>query len=458
MAEMKYDPYALSADAIVEPPPSLGAALRKIGPGLILAGSIVGTGELIATTNVGAKAGFVLLWLVLLSCFIKVFVQIELGRYAVSSGQTTLSGFRSLPGVGRPILWWWLVMVLVTQTQIGAMLGGVAYALHLAIPVIPDLTYQVIICVVTAAMLVTGSYRLIERFSITLVATFSFLTLACVALLPWTGHAFSWGDISSGFSFQIPNHAVGAAFAMFGITGVGATELISYPYWCIEKGYARNVGPREDSESWYRRARGWLRVMKLDAWASLVVYTTATLAFYFLGAAVLHERVGDLPDTAEKMLHALAQMYEPVMGPKAATWFIVVGAFATLYSTFFAAIASNSRVLTDFLHVANLTRFSKPEDRVWWVRVLSVALVILGFVLFQLMEKPVLMVTIGGFMQAVTLPIIAGAAMFFRYRRTDPRLVSGRLWDVFLVLSSLALLLTAAYGIADQLSKVWSAR
>ena len=73
-------------------------AIRQIGPGLILAASIVGTGELINTTSLGAKAGFSLLWLILLSCVIKVFVQVELGRYAITHGQTTLAAFDSLPG------------------------------------------------------------------------------------------------------------------------------------------------------------------------------------------------------------------------------------------------------------------------------------------------------------------------------------------------------------------------
>ena len=47
------DPYALPPDAIQEPPRTFLRALRQIGPGLILAGSIVGTGELIATTASG---------------------------------------------------------------------------------------------------------------------------------------------------------------------------------------------------------------------------------------------------------------------------------------------------------------------------------------------------------------------------------------------------------------------
>src|SRR3954454_13317243 len=109
------DPHASPRDDIREPPRSLGKAIGQIGPGLILAGSIVGTGELIATTGLGAKHGYVLLWLILLSCVIKVFVQTELGRYAITHGKTTLAAFDTLPGprLGTSwIGWLWLLMML----------------------------------------------------------------------------------------------------------------------------------------------------------------------------------------------------------------------------------------------------------------------------------------------------------------------------------------------------------
>ncbi len=35
---------------------------------------------------------------------------------------------------------------------------------------------------------------------------------------------------------------IGTALATFGIIGVGAAELVVYPYWCLEKGYARFTG------------------------------------------------------------------------------------------------------------------------------------------------------------------------------------------------------------------------
>src|SRR4051794_30100811 len=135
------DPYALPPEAIQEPPHTFWRALRKIGPGLILAASIVGTGELINTTGLGAQAGFTLLWLILLSCIIKVFVQVELGRYAITHGKTSLAAFDTLPGprAGASWLCWlWLVMMLATQAQIAAMEGTVGQAAHMAFPSVSD--------------------------------------------------------------------------------------------------------------------------------------------------------------------------------------------------------------------------------------------------------------------------------------------------------------------------------
>src|SRR5688500_9498681 len=59
--ETIYDPYAMPEGALAEPPKSLWQALRKIGPGIILAGSIIGSGELLLTTSLGADYGFLFL-------------------------------------------------------------------------------------------------------------------------------------------------------------------------------------------------------------------------------------------------------------------------------------------------------------------------------------------------------------------------------------------------------------
>lgn len=444
-----------------EAPASLGKALRQIGPGLILAGAIVGTGELIATTNLGAKAGFALLWLVLLSCFIKVFAQVELGRYAISSGDTTFLAFTRLPGAGILLVWWCVGMVVVTQFQIGAMIAGIAQAIQMVGSAgstsqgarLAEWPWALVVTAVTIMMLSTGSYRLVERVSVVLVAGFTIMTVVCLAFLPGD-HAVTAGDVMSGLKFEIPPGAVMAAFTMFGITGVGASELLTYPYWCLEKGYGRHVGPREETEGWARRARGWMRVMRLDAWVSMLVYTIATLAFFLLGASVLHKTTGGkgLPETG--MISALAEMYTPSLGRERAKWFIMLGAFCVLYSTLFAATAGNSRLLADGVRIALGPQRVSEHMRRSLVRVFCVVLPLFGFSLYLILADPVAMVTVGGLMQGLSLPFIAAAAVYLRYKRTDKRITPGLLWDVGLWLSLLGLAGAATYSLWSGVGKL----
>ena len=58
-SSQQVDLYARDAESFREPPRTLGAMMGWLGPGLILVGSIVGSGELIMTTKLGAQAGMV---------------------------------------------------------------------------------------------------------------------------------------------------------------------------------------------------------------------------------------------------------------------------------------------------------------------------------------------------------------------------------------------------------------
>src|SRR5690349_21834005 len=109
-----------SALMIQSPPTKLGGILARLGPGLIIAAAIVGSGELIATTKTGAAAGFTLLWLILLGCIVKVFAQVEFGRYTIVTGNTAMQGMNEVPGPrlkANWILWFWAAMFVVTLGQ-----------------------------------------------------------------------------------------------------------------------------------------------------------------------------------------------------------------------------------------------------------------------------------------------------------------------------------------------------
>src|SRR4030095_16935246 len=170
------EPYRLVAEAAEAPPATFGATLGRIGPGMVLAASIVGSGELIATTPLGAQAGFTLLWIILVSCAIKPVVQAELGRYTIATGDTGLEGFNSVPGP-RPIVgclvWAWAVTVILTLLQVGGMYGGVSQVLNALVPAIPVAVWVGVCLAITLALLLGGGYDRIERLAFIKVGLFT---------------------------------------------------------------------------------------------------------------------------------------------------------------------------------------------------------------------------------------------------------------------------------------------
>jgi manganese transport protein len=335
------DLYRQRPSDIEEPPQTTFGILRRIGPGMILAASIIGSGELIATTTLGAQEGFTALWIIILSCLIKPVVQAELGRHTIATGETGLEGLNHVPGPRFKvnwIVWGWALMVLFTLLQIGAMFGGVAQVMNLLFPAISVTVWVLLFLALTLGLLLGGAYARIEKLAMIKVGLFTLLTLLAAIVLIRTPESFSWKQLVSGLQFQMPGQGLSTAVAVFGITGVGASELFMYPYWCVEKGYARFTGKRDDSAAWHRRAVGWIRVMHVDIIASMIVYTVATLAFYLLGAGILHA-MGKVP-AAKDMIPVLSNIYTETLGPWS-LWLFYLGAIVTLYGTIFASTAAN---------------------------------------------------------------------------------------------------------------------
>lgn len=523
--------------SIKEPPRNLGGILKELGPGLIVAAAVVGSGELIATTATGAQAGFYLLWLIIIGCIIKVFVQVEIGRFTITTGKTSLEGMQLLPGprIGKVnwVIACWLCMIVATSFQMGGIVGGVGQSMALTIPLTEsgkeynelmtqktlliinhqksqhdlktlesksflseqetskveelraknkeyateqeyfsskevkgriellqatnhdDVYWCVIITVVSIFMLVKGGYSFIASFVTVLIACFTLATVLNLMLLQTKAEwAIPMSSVIQGLQFKFPPllgdlNPVDTALATFGIIGVAAGELIFYPYWCLEAGYAKFVGPKDDTPQWGERAEGWLNVMRWDAWCSLVIYTLSTVVFYLLGAGILY-KIGLVPEKND-MIRTLGMMYVPVFG-EWAQWVFLFGAFAVLFSTFFVGNASKARVMADALNVLGLKK-SSEKSNLYWKNVFCVFLPTLCVLIYASFKSPTFLVLIGGLLNAFMLPVMAICALYYRYKFMDNRILPGIAWDIFLWVSAFGLMVSGGYA---AISKVIS--
>ncbi len=442
------DPYVPSRDRIKEPPTTLGGRLKHLGPGFVLSAAIVGSGELIATTTLGAEAGFITFWVVLVSCLVKVTLQLEFGKHVIHTGESTMTSFNRLPGphFGKAswTIWAWLGIQVFKLLQVGGIVGGVAITLHIALPGVSTTAWALLVTALTSLLVYRGYYRPVEKFSLFMMLAFTLLTLACVYFLQLTPYALTGDEVLGGLQLGLPAEAVGVAIAAFGITGVGGDEIMYYNYWCLEKGYAAYTGPREDTPAWQRRARGWIHVMYLDALLALAVYTLVTAAFYLLGAAVLHGQ-GSVPE-GYAMVETLSRMYTETLGPWAESVFLV-GAFFVLYSTLFTAAASWTRIYADAFGQMGLFDFFDQPVRKKVMAWMAWVFPLVWVLLFLFIQLPVVMVLLGGFVTSILLLLVVYAALYFRYYRLPDSLRPGRAYDIALWLSAAAIVLIGLYGI-----------
>jgi len=454
------NPYELTPDQIQEPPTTFLGVLSHLGPGFILSASIVGSGELIATTILGAKAGFITFWVVILSCLVKVTLQLEFGKHAIHSGETTFESFQKLPGFrlrgANWATWAWFLCMMLKFAQVGAIVGSVGLIMHEVMPISAltfnhngiqkDVVWTIFWAAITALLIFRGYYKFIERTALILIAMFTVMTITSVVALQFTEYRFSLGDLTN---FGIPSDRLTliAVIGAFGITGVGGDEIMTYNYWLLEKGYAARTGPRDDSEAWKKRARGWIKVMYWDALLAMVCYTIVTACFYILGAAVLH-RQGLVPVGDTALLDTLSKMYTDTLGPWAKNAFLL-GAFFVLFSTLFAALAGWTRLYTDCFGKMGFLNFHDPVARRKWFAVLAWVIPAIWTTVYFLVRNPGGMVIVGGVATSAILLIVVVAAMHFRYRRSPAFLKPGRWYDAALWISSIVIVFGGVYAVAS---------
>lgn len=461
MSVQTADPYVLDPGKIKQPPTSFGGALRYLGPGMVTSAAVVGSGELITATTLGAKAGFVLLWLVFVSTFVKVGVQIELARWSISTGRVAMAGYDEVPPkiAGRGwISYLGLLMFLQILIGQGGVLAAAALAMSLVVPVggaamsAVSLGFWVCVMVVLAvAIHVTNRYGVVETVATGLVLLVTILAVAMLIGVQFTPFAWGAGDFANGMSFRIAAGTVGVAVGMFGMTGVGAGEITAYTYWCVEKGYAAWTGPNDGSEEWADRARGWIKVMKIDAWVSWFIYTISTAAFYILGAAVLHPQ--GLTPKGNDVLKIISRIFTDTAGGWAAVLFLI-GAAIALFKTILANAPGFARQVADTLAVFRVFDWNNVPLRNRWMRSLVIILPIAWGLFAIVFKSPLTMVLLAGLGNALFLMAVVVATLYLDARQTDRRIRGSQIWHVYLWVSAIAVFVVGVMGLWDQIQKM----
>jgi Mn2+/Fe2+ NRAMP family transporter len=426
MSETEIDPYAVRDEKMLAPPKNFLGRIKYLGPSLIITGAAVGSGELVLTTSLGAVAGWALLWWLLLACLSKSFVQAELARYTVVSGDTYLRAVNRLPGkiwkISWPI-WMGLLAYIPGMMGLGGIIGGggesLSFLLSLGGVDVGKVACTGLIAVVISAVLSTGSYRWLESISLPLVVSFTLATLVCAIAMQFTDFHMTLDDLAVGFSFDIGVFVAFAAFALAAYGFVGS-DPGGYTYWCIEKGYPNYLGTDRSDPQWEKHARSWMKVLHTDVWVGLIIMVCATVPFYVLGAGVLNA-MGLAPDGSGETIAVLSNIFTQTLG-QWAVWVFSFGAFFILFSTVLSDSATRGRFIPDYLIEMGFmdrsnVRLRKAIIR-WYVGILP----LVAFLIYLWAENFVFLIIVGGATAALFGPINAGATIWLQKTNMDPRI------------------------------------
>ena len=447
MSVMNNMPEEKAKEGIKAPPRTILGILGAVGPGIVVIGSVMGSGELINTPKQASLFGFVLLWAVIVSCVIKYFLQIEIGRHTLAHNRTPLESLNSLPFPKfRGTSWIGLVFVfstIPTSLVFAGMLGATSGLTHSIIPLSnsPEFSAQIwmaILAVIIFGILWRNVYLEMEKLITFLVLGFSISVVLGVLLIQGTEFRFTTDDIISGMTFSLGDNHSAAAIAVISLMGsLGATanELFMYPYWILEKGYTRFVGSPK-SDGWVERTQGWIRILQIDIGITTLLATVITAAYFLIGASVLH-RQGIDPKGLD-VVNELSRMFTDTYGDWSRLVFLA-GAFCTLFSTIIVGIAAFGRMWGDMLISLKLIPAQDPAALKRTHRIIELSYMVVLFLISISSFDPVANVIFGQFFAGlVGMPLLMFAICWLAFR-TDRRVRMGRLSAIFLVISVIAI-------------------
>ena len=216
----------------------LSQYLVIIIPGLLVAATGVGTGEIATGSFAGSLLGTAILWAIVVGAVLKYVITEGLARWQLATGSTILEGAAEKLGRGAMYVFF-PYLLLWTFFTASALMSACGVAFHAMIPVFDDaatgkIAFGMVASLVGAGLVYKGGYRLFEKIMTVCIVIMFFTVIATAALL-WPGT----GEVLRGIFIPVIPDAGGAGltWTVALIGGVGGTvTVLSYGYWIREEG------------------------------------------------------------------------------------------------------------------------------------------------------------------------------------------------------------------------------
>ncbi|MBM7411264.1 Mn2+/Fe2+ NRAMP family transporter [Clavibacter michiganensis] len=404
---------------------------RIVGPGLVVAATGIGAGDLVATLVAGSRFGYALLWAAVLGVIIKIFLVEGAGRYSLATGKTIFEGWRT---VGRWTTWYFGPYILVWGLVYGAAaMSSSALPLAALFPGV-DLKVFAIACGLVGAVVVWfGRYSAFEKI-IAVFVGLMFVTVVGAAIVTVPNVP----ALLTGLVPTIPEGGLVVALSIAG--GVGGTiTLAAYGYWLREKGWV---------------APGWMKVMRIDNSVAYVMSGVFVLSMLVVGAELLYSAdiaLADGEGGLVQLADVLGERYGAFM-----TWFFLLGFFATSFSSILGVWNGVSLMFADFLGTVRGLDVEDPRRRlggsyyrafILWLTIPPIGLLFL--------DQPIGLIIAYGVLGALFMPFLAITLLVLLNTDRTPRAWRNRpLSNTVMGLSALLFVVLGVQQLATEVGKL----
>jgi hypothetical protein len=394
---------------------------KVVGASVIILATAIGSGEFVLWPYITSQVGLVFMWAAIVGFLIQFFINMEVERYTLATGETALTGFTRL---WKP----WGVLFIVfalCQNFWPGWATGAATTLTFVFGG-GDVVTITVLALISIGIALTASpvvYQTVEKaMGAMVVAIMAFVVIAVVMATDGS----SWGDLAT--SFTAPEIPVGGELTIALLLGALAFAGAGGANNLVQSNYIRDknmgMGQRiphivspvtgeEEAAAPYgytftvndenmRRWNGWWKVANKEQFitffligvTSLIVLSVLTYSTVGVGA-----NLGEDFDFIQAEGNALKDTIAPWFG----TAFWICGAIA-LFSTNLGILDYTSRLIADQVKVSAASQSSFwSESKIYFAAVWT--MIVFGcVVLLSGLEQPLLLLVISS--------SIAGVMMF----------------------------------------------
>lgn len=309
---------------------SKNSILKTIGPGFLLAGAAIGVSHLVQATRAGADYGFLLLWVLLLACITK-YPFLEFGpRFAASTGDHLVTGYRKM---GKFPYWTFILITVgsmfIIQAAVTIVTAGLAERLFGM--GWSSFTWSFVIIGLCITLLLIGKYPALDKTMKVIVSLLGLATLTAVIL------AFGDGRLETALSVKSPQvwNKIGIAFiiSFMGWMPIPLDASVWHSIWTKEKA----IGNKRKTS---------LKEAFTDFNIGYLAAAVIGLLFFLMGALIMFGSGISFSGNSVEFSGQLIDLYGKTLGDWSEP-IIAVAAFIAMFSTTLAVTDAFPRVISE---------------------------------------------------------------------------------------------------------------